>query len=400
MSMDMTETARDAAFRAEVRGFLANHLPEDLRDAVRDAREVGRDALRRWQRILHAQGWLAPSWPKAHGGPGWTPMQRHIFEEECALGYCPPLHAFNFGMIGPILIRFGTPAQQERYLPAVLRSEDWWCQGYSEPDAGSDLAALKTRAERDGDHYVVNGTKTWTSLAHWANRMFCLVRTDRTAKPQDGISFLLIDMDDPGIKVQPIRSISGQHVFNQVFLDDVRVPVANLVHQENAGWTVAKSLLEHERLGLSRVGESKKRLQRLKQIAAEDLDGGPPLIEEDWFRRKLVHLEVRLRALEVTVLRFVADAEAGRSAGAGVSMLKLRGSELLQDVLQTSVEALGHRGLVLETPPAPAMNAPETDGGLSSARFQSRAYTIAGGSSEIQRNIIAKRVLGLAERAA
>lgn len=398
--MDMTETARDAAFRAEVRDFLASHLPEDLRDAVRDAREVGRDALRRWQRILHAQGWLAPSWPKAHGGPGWTPMQRHIFEEECALGYCPPLHAFNFGMIGPILIRFGTPAQQERYLPAVLRSEDWWCQGYSEPDAGSDLAALKTRAERDGDHYIVNGTKTWTSLAHWANRMFCLVRTDRTAKPQDGISFLLIDMDDPGIKVQPIRSMSGQHVFNQVFLDDVRVPVANLVHQENAGWTVAKSLLEHERLGLSRVGESKKRLQRLKQIAAEDLDGGPPLIEEDWFRRKLVHLEVRLRALEVTVLRFVADAEAGRSAGAGVSMLKLRGSELLQDVLQTSVEALGHRGLVLETPPAPAMNAPETDGGLSSARFQSRAYTIAGGSSEIQRNIIAKRVLGLAERAA
>ena len=397
--MDMNETERDAAFRAELRGFLGNNLPADIRAAVQDAREVGRDALQRWQRILHAQGWLAPSWPKAHGGPGWTPMQRHIFEEECAFGYCPPLHAFNFGMIGPILIRFGTPAQQERYLPAILRSEDWWCQGYSEPEAGSDLAALKTRAERDGDHYVVNGIKTWTSLAHWANRMFCLVRTDRTAKPQDGISFLLIDMDDPGIKVQPIRSISGQHVFNQVLLDDVRVPVANLVHRENAGWTVAKSLLEHERLGLSRVGESKKRLQRLKQIAAESLDGGPPLIEEDWFRRKLVRLEVRLRALEVMVLRFVADAEAGRPAGAGASMLKLRGSELLQDVLRTSVEVLGHRGLVLGMPPDPAMNGPEADGGLSSARFQSRAYTIAGGSSEIQRNIIARHILGRTERA-
>lgn len=398
--MDMTETAQDAAFRTEVRHFLASHLPPDIRDAVRDAREVERDALQRWQRILHAQGWLAPAWPVAHGGAGWTGMQRHIFEEECALAYCPPLHAFNFGMIGPILIRFGTPAQQERYLPAILGSEDWWCQGYSEPEAGSDLASLRTRAERDGDHYVVNGVKTWTSLAHWANRMFCLVRTDSAAKPQDGISFLLIDMDTPGIQVQPIRSISGQHVFNQVFLDDVRVPVENLVHHENAGWTVAKSLLAHERLGLSRVGESKKRLQRLKQIAAEDGQGGPRLIEQDWFRRKLVHLEVRLRALEVTVLRFVADADSARPAGAEASMLKLRGSKLLQDVLQASVEALGHRGLVLEAQPDPAVNASEAYGGLPSARFQSRAYTIAGGSSEVQRNILAKQVLGLLERSA
>ncbi len=398
--MDMTETERDTTFRTQVREFLVTRLPEDIRDVVRDAREVDKAALVRWQRILHAQGWLAPSWSVTHGGPGWTPMQRHIFEEECALHYCPPPHAFNFSMLGPILIRFGTPAQQQRYLPAILNSEDWWCQGYSEPEAGSDLAALRTRAERQGDHYVVNGTKTWTSLAHWANRMFCLVRTDPAAKPQQGISFLLIDMDDPGIRVQPITSISGQHVFNQVFLDDVRVPVENLVHCENEGWTVAKSLLEHERLGLSRVGESKKRLQRLREIAAEAPDGGTPLIAEDWFRRKLARLEVRLRALEVTVLRFVADAEAGRAVGANVSMLKLRGSQLLQDVLQTSVDALGSRGLVLSSPREQGANTREPDSGLASARFQSRAYTIAGGSSEVQRNIIAKQVLGLSERAA
>jgi alkylation response protein AidB-like acyl-CoA dehydrogenase len=401
--MDMTETAADAEFRAEIRSFLARNLPDDIRDAVRASREVGKDALQRWQRILYDKGWGAPAWPVEWGGTGWSLMQRHIFDEECALAFCPPLHVFNFGMLGPILIRYGSEAQKKKYLPRILRSEDWWCQGYSEPGAGSDLAALKTRAERDGDHYVVTGTKIWTSLAHWANRMFCLVRTDPAAKPQAGISFLLIDMDSPGIAVRPIISISGQHVFNQVFLDAVRVPVGNLVHRENEGWTVAKSLLEHERLGLARVGENKKRLQRLKEIAAQEASGDLPLIAQDWFRRKLVDLEVRLRALEVTCLRFVAQAESGRELGPGVSMLKLRGSKLLQDILQTTVDALAYHGLPFDMPDveAPESNLPELGPdhaqGVSSARFQSRAYTIAGGSSEVQRGIMAKHVLRLNE---
>jgi alkylation response protein AidB-like acyl-CoA dehydrogenase len=396
--MDMTETAEDIAFRAEVRAFLETHLPADTREAVRGSQEVSREALRRWQRILHEKGWLVPAWPTEWGGTGWSLMRRHIFEEECALAFCPALHSFNLGMLGPILLRYGSEAQKQAHLPRILRSEDWWCQGYSEPEAGSDLASLKTSAVRDGDRYVVTGTKIWTSLAHWANRMFCLVRTDREAKPQAGISFLLIDMDSPGISLRPIISISGQHVFNQVFLDEVRVPVTNLVHRENEGWTVAKSLLEHERLSLSRVGENKKRLRRLKDIAALDIAGGAPLLAEDWFRRRLVDLEVRLRALEITCLRFLRQAEAGAAPGPGVSMLKLRGSKLLQDILQATVEALGYYGLPVDisaTEPDLAAVAPDYALGIASARFQARAYTIAGGSSEVQRGIMAKQLLGL-----
>ncbi len=388
----------DRAWRAEVRDFLRTALPPELRESVRTGQHVTRDALAEWQNTLRRRGWLVPHWTPEWGGCAWTPMQRHIFEDEYASAYGPALHTFNLSMIGPILLRFGTPAQQQEHLPRILASESWWCQGYSEPGAGSDLAALATRAERDGDSYVVNGSKIWTSLAHWATHMFCLVRTTSGGKPQEGISSLLVDMATPGVTVTPIISISGQHVFNQVFLDDVRVPATNLVGAENAGWTIAKALLEHERLYLSRVGENKKALQRLKDVAGR---GEAPLIAEDWFRRRVVGLEVRLRALERTVLRFLAEAQAGRDLGPGVSILKLRGSTLLQDMLQATVEAHGHHGLVFD--PAPDLgtaNGSLPDLGevfaVSSARFQARGYTIAGGSSEVQRNIMARHVLRLA----
>jgi alkylation response protein AidB-like acyl-CoA dehydrogenase len=396
--MQRDNTPEDRAWRTEVRGFLQTALPPLLSEKVRAGEHVTRDELRGWQDTLRRRGWLVPHWTPEWGGCRWTPMQRHIFEDECASAYCPALHTFNLSMIGPILQRFGTPAQQQEHLPRILASERWWCQGYSEPSAGSDLAALATRAERDGEDYVINGSKIWTSLAHWATHMFCLVRTTRGGKPQEGISFLLVDMAAPGITVTPIISISGQHSFNQVFLDNVRVPATNLVGTENAGWTIAKALLEHERLYLSRVGENKKALARLKDAARR---GEAPLIAEDWFRRRAVQLEVRLRALERTVLRFLAEAQAGRELGPGVSILKLRGSTLLQDMLQTTVEVYGHHGLVFE----PAADRGTANGSLpdlgeifavSSARFQARGYTIAGGSSEVQRNIMARHVLRLA----
>lgn len=386
-----------AAFRAEVRAFLRAELPAGLRERVRHGRHPTRDDLRDWQNRLRARGWLVPHWPADWEGRQWTPMQRHVFEDECASAFCPALHTFNLSMLGPILLRFGTDEQRATYLPHILDSTHWWCQGYSEPGAGSDLASLATAAGRDGDDYVVTGSKIWTSLAHWATHMFCLVRTRRGPKPQEGISFLLIDMASPGITVQPIESISGQHLFNQVFLDGVRVPASNLVAGENEGWTVAKALLEHERLFLSRVGENKKALQRLKRVGSE---GHAPLLGEDWFRRRVVELEVRWRALDRTVLRFLAEAQAGRDLGPGVSILKLRGSTLLQEILQATVEAYGHHGLVFE--PAPDLGTangllPDLDElfAVSSARFQARGYTIAGGSSEVQRNMVARHVLEL-----
>ncbi|MDE2361691.1 MAG: acyl-CoA dehydrogenase family protein [Hyphomicrobiales bacterium] len=406
--MDMQETAEDRAFRAEVAGFIADKLPADIRTRVRDGYDAGRDDTRRWHEILAARGWLVPSWPAEWGGAGWNVMQRHIFEEECALGYCPPVHGITIGMLGPVLIRYGTEAQKQRYLPAILNVREWWCQGYSEPGAGSDLASLKTEARRDGDAYIVNGSKIWTSTGEWATHMFCLVRTDKSAKPQEGISFLLIDMKTAGISIRPIHAINGHRLFNQVFLDNVVVPVENLVHKENDGWSVAKSLLEHERLNLSRVGESKKRLHRLKEIARVEREGGRTLIEQDWFRRKLAALETRLRALDATVLRFIARTQSGAALDPSVSMLKLRGSQLVQDILQATVDALGYYGLPFDLSTALSDSdplggladddldvLPDYAAGASVSRFRSRAFTIAGGSSEVQRNVMAKQVLKL-----
>ncbi len=401
--MSTTESADLTAFRSEVRAFIRDYLPDDIRETVRSGRLGTAAETARWQKILFEKGWVAPSWPVELGGVDWTPMQRNIFEEESAMADCPPLDPMGLSMIGPLIIARGSQEQKDFYLPRILRSEEKWCQGYSEPGSGSDLASLQTRAVPDGDDYVVNGTKIWTSGAHAADRIFCLVRTDPDVKAQEGISLLLIDLKTPGITIRPIIGLNEMHFFNQIFFDDVRVPMANRVGEENMGWTYAKEVLGSERLQLSRTGENKRLLRLLKTIAAQEDHGGGKLAEQDWFRRKLRRAEVRLKALDYTKLRFLSRAEAGETIGPEVSMLKLQGSELIQDFDELLLEAVGHYGLPYDpawmlTPRHELNEAPiggEFSGTLSANRFRHKGYTIAGGSSEVQRGIIAKRVLGL-----
>lgn len=393
-----SRSGEDDAFRSEVRSFLSANLPPSLRDKVRDGRAVQKDELREWHDILNRKGWLVPQWPQEHGGTAWSVRQRWIYEEEYHSNFCPPPHLFNFKMIGPILIRFGTEEQKRFYLPRMRSSEDWWCQGYSEPNAGSDLASLKTRAARKGDAYIVNGSKIWTSYAHWATRIFCLVRTDPEAKLQNGISFLLIDLKSPGVEIRPIVGIDGRHHFNQVFFTDVAVPAANLVGEENRGWTIAKSLLGFERLNASRYGESLGRLKRLREMAAMPSPDGRRLADEEWFQRKVGEVEVNLIAVQFTALRFLARLEAGEKLGDEVSMLKLRGSQVLQRLQALMHQVVGLDGLAfakegseaeLESIVSPSVS------GMAPQRFFGRGYTIAAGSSEVQHEILAKSVLGL-----
>ena len=398
--MAMQETAELAAFRQQVRSFIRDNLPDDIRETVRSGRLGGAGQGVRWQQILYRKGWVAPGWPVALGGVRWSPSMRSIFEEECALADCPSLDPMGLSMIGPVIIAHGTKAQKDFYLPRILRSEEKWCQGYSEPGSGSDLASLQTRAVLDGDDYVVNGSKIWTSGAHAADRIFALVRTDPEAKPQAGISMLLIDMKTPGITVRPIIGLNEMHFFNQVFFDDVRVPAANRLGEENRGWTLAKHVLGNERLQLSRTGENRRLLRRLRQIAEQEQGDGGRLADEDWFRRKVGRAEVRLKALDYTKQRFLARAEAGEALGPEVSMLKLQGSELIQCFDELLLEAVGHYGLPYDpnwmlAPMNEASIGPEHAGTLAANRFRHKGYTIAGGSSEVQRGILAKRVLGL-----
>ena len=395
----MIDTQDLTRFRLEVRAFVEAQLPDDIRQASRDGVPLTKAQQERWHVILQQQGWLVPHWPVAAGGLGWDAMQRLVFDEEMCTHFAPELNSVIFDMIGPVLIRFGDAAQKAAFLPRIASGTQWWCQGYSEPNAGSDLASLATRAERRGDNYVVNGSKIWTSYAHHADWMFCLVRTDPDAKAQDGISFLLIDMRTPGITLRPIIGIHGWRGFNQVFFDDVVVPVHNLVGQENRGWTIAKSLLEFERLKLARIGENKRRMARARQIGWSEMEQGEPLMRRPWFRRRFAELQMRLMALEANSVRFIERAQRGEPIGAEVSMLKLRGSQLMQLWETLSVDALGPATLPFDprailgepnTLPVPAAVAT-----ASSRRFASRGYTIAGGSSEVQRNILAKQVLGL-----
>lgn len=391
----------DEDFRKEVREFLSSRLTEPVRDKVRDGRPLLKAELREWQDVLFRRGYLVPAWPREYGGAGWSALRRWIFEEEYHSQFCPPPHLFNFKMIGPILIRFGTEDQKRYYLPRLLSSEDWWCQGYSEPGAGSDLASLQTRAVRQDDEYVVNGSKIWTSFAHWANKIFCLVRTNSDVKPQRGISFLLIDLKTPGITINPIIGIDGRHHFNQVFFSDVRVPAANLVGAENGGWAIAKSLLDHERLNASRYGESLGRLKRLKEIACLPSPAGKRLADEDWFRRKLADIEVQLLGVQFTALRFLARIEAGETLGAEVSILKLRGSEVLQQLQALIHDSMGLDGLAFAKEGAEheiASVLPFCVSGAAPQRFFGRGYTIAAGSSEVQREVLAKSVLGLKDQ--
>lgn len=399
--MELAYTSEEQAFREEVRGFIRENLPADVQDKVLNGKHLLREDMMRWHRILYKKGWVAPNWPVEHGGTGWTAVQRHIFDEEGAEAGAPPVIPFSITMCGPVVIRFGDDWQKSYFLPRMLSGEHVWCQGFSEPGSGSDLASLRTRAVREGDHYIVNGQKTWTTLAHIADWIFCLVRTDPAAKKQqEGISFLLVDMKSPGVTVRPIVTMDGSAEINEVFLDNVTVPAKNLVGEKNKGWTYAKFLLANERTGIARVGASKRELKRLKEIAAAEREGGRPLIEAPRFRDKLARVEIELKALEVTNLRILAAMRSGKGVGAEASILKLKGSDIQQRISELAMEAIGPYAFPFqrealeegwnEEPVGPAY-AP----GLAPHYFNYRKVSIYGGSNEIQRNVIAKMMLGL-----
>ena len=391
--MDLDYSADELAFRDTVREWLRGHLPADLRAKVARYRPLARDDLARWHRILAAKGWIAPAWPTEWGGTGWTVVQRYIFEEECGYAGAPPLSPFGLMMCGPVLLRFGTDAQKQRFLPRIYQGDEFWCQGYSEPGAGSDLASLRTAAVRKGDRYVVDGQKIWTTHAHFADWIFCLVRTSRESeRRQEGISFLLIDMRTPGINVRPLALMDGGHEVNEVFLEGVEVPVDNRVHDEGAGWAVAKYLLGHERMNTARIGTSRRELEKLKAYAATRMRGGRPLMQDTRFRDRLARLEIELMALSITNLRFLDALRAGRAPGAEVSMLKIRGTEIQQALTELMMEAAGPLAFAL---PAAAGDPDDVTDALARRYCNYRKTTIYAGSNEIQRNIIAKQVLGL-----
>jgi alkylation response protein AidB-like acyl-CoA dehydrogenase len=391
--MDLNYSADEAAFRNEVRTWLAANIPPDLKEKVATYQELGRDDLLRWQRILAKKGWVAPSWPVEWGGTDWNAVYRYIFEEECGAAGAPPLVPFGLAMCAPVLIQFGTEEQKKRFLPRIYHGEDFWCQGYSEPGSGSDLASLKTRAERQSDHYLVNGQKIWTTMGHFADWIFCLVRTDfGTSIRQEGISFLLIDMKTPGISVRPLVLMDGGHEVNEVFFDNVKVPLENLVHEEGKGWTVAKFLLGHERLNTGRVGASKRELAALKRFAAGRERNGKPLLEDVRFSDRIAEVEIDLMALEITNLRFLDQLRGGKSPGAGVSMLKIRGTEIQQRLTELAMEAGGAQALRISDAEGPEA---EFAARLALRYCNFRKTSIYAGSNEIQRNIMAKMMLGL-----
>jgi alkylation response protein AidB-like acyl-CoA dehydrogenase len=392
--MDLNYSTEETAFRDEVRSWLSRHLPGDLRDKVVNYRELTKDDILRWHKILADKRWVAPDWPVDWGGTDWTAVQRYIFEEECGYAGCPPLIPFGLRMCAPVLFRFGTEAQKRRFLPPIYEGAEVWCQGYSEPGSGSDLASLKTRAVRQDGHYVVTGQKIWTTQGHWADWIFCLVRTDSSRdKRQEGISFLLIDMRSPGITVRPIILMDGGHDVNEVFFDDVKVPVENLVHEEHKGWTVAKYLLGHERMGTGRVGQSKRELQTLKSLAARQVKDGKPLLDDPRFRDRVSRVEVELMALEITNLRFLDQLRGGRPPGAEVSLLKIKGTEIQQTISELMMQAAGPFAQAFR--PVDNMDFDYFTARLAARYCNMRKVTIYAGSNEIQRNIIAKATLGL-----
>ena len=397
--MDLNFTPAEAAFREEMRAFFLREIPQHIRDEVAKGEHVSREHQVTAQRILNANGLAVPHWPKAWGGQDWTPVQLYIYQDEMQQACVPPPLAFNTGMVGPVIAEFGSEAQKRRFLPGTANLDIWWCQGFSEPGAGSDLASLRTAARREGDEWVVNGQKTWTTLAQHADWIFCLVRTDPAAKKQSGISFLLIDMRSPGIEVRPIRTLDGGVEVNEVWFDEVRVPAENLVGQENRGWDYAKFLLGNERTGIARVGVSKARLRRVKQLAALERVGDRPLLDEPRFREKLAAVEVELKALEMTQLRVVAD-EIRRERGKPnpmSSILKIKGSELQQATTELLMDVVGPYVLPYDPhedggnePPV----GPEFAAEAAPTYFNWRKVSIYGGSNEIQRNIVAKAILG------
>jgi alkylation response protein AidB-like acyl-CoA dehydrogenase len=402
--MDLNFSPEEEAFRAEVRAFLADKLPARLSEKVRSGKHLTRDDMAQWHAILNQRGWLANHWPEQYGGPGWNAVQKFIFENECALAHAPRIVPFGVNMLGPVLIKYGSEAQKQRWLPRILDGSDWWCQGYSEPGAGSDLASVKTTAVRGrdalGEHYIVNGQKTWTTLGQHANMIFCLVRTNREAKKQEGISFLLVDMSSPGVELRPIITLDGEHEVNEVFFTDVRVPAENLVGEENKGWTCAKYLLTYERTNIAGVGYSVAALERLKKAAAKLKKNGRPLADDPYFAARLARVEIELENMKTTNLRVIAAVAGGGVPGAESSMLKIRGTEIRQEISSLMRRAMGPyaQPFVAEAleegfdgPPV----GPDEAASAAAQYFNNRKLSIFGGSNEIQRNIISKMMLGL-----
>jgi len=401
--MDLNYSPEEQAFRAEVRDFVTGHLPADIGAKVKSGKRLAKDDFVRWQKVLHAKGWGATMWPAKFGGTGWSAVRQHIFEEECAEAGAPMQLPFGLRMVAPVIQAFGSKGQQEHFLPRIVDGSDWWCQGYSEPGSGSDLASLKTKAENKGDHYVVNGQKTWNTLGQYADWIFCLVRTSSEGRPQEGISFLLIDMKTPGITVRPIIMNDGEHEINEVWFEDVKVPVQNLVGEENKGWTYAKFLLGHERTGIAGVGRSKAALHHLKEIARQETAAGRPMIEDVRFRDRIAQVELELMALEITNMRVLSaekEKKGGHAMGPEASILKIKGSEIQQTIAELQMQALGHYALPwLQEALDPAWQGEPVGADyaapLSGHYFNYRKTTIYGGSNEIQKNIIAQMILGL-----
>ncbi|ABM52575.1 acyl-CoA dehydrogenase family protein [Burkholderia pseudomallei] len=402
--MDLNFTAEEEAFRAQVQRFLADELPPRISRKVKGGLRLTRDDMREWHAILNARGWLASHWPREWGGPGWSVAQKFLFDNECAIAGAPRIVPFGVNMLGPVLIKYGSAAQKRHWLPRILDGTDWWCQGYSEPGAGSDLAAVSTSAVRGvdarGDHYIVNGQKTWTTLGHYANMIFCLVRTATDVRKQEGISFLLVDMNSPGVEVRPIVTLDGEHEVNEVFFTDVRVPAENRVGEENQGWTYAKYLLTYERTNIAGVGFSVAALDKLRAVAAKVTKNGRPLADDPLFAARLARVAIELDNMKTTNLRVLAAVAGGGAPGAESSMLKIRGTQIRQEISSLMRRAMGPYAQPFVDAALDADDG-EPPGGLPEAAsaaaqyFNNRKLSIFGGSNEIQKNIISKMMLGL-----
>jgi len=392
--MDLSETPEEEAFRKEVRAWIASAMPADIKQKADDFRDFTQEEIMRWHKVLAEKGWVAPHWPEEHGGPGWDVAKRSIFAEECAAANAPSLSPFGIAMVGPLIIQFGNDAQKKRFLPKIYHGEEVWCQGYSEPNAGSDLANLQLRAELDGDHYVLNGQKTWTTYAQYADWIFVLARTSTAGKKQEGISFLLADVrNTQGIDVKPFLTTGGTMAFSETWFKDACVPVENRVGPENGGWSMAKALLGHERAGMGGISESSRWVNLVKRIARDTPVGTGRLLDDESFRRRIARAEMRLGALDMVARQAVAAAQLGRAPGPESSILKLIGTETYQEITELAMDALGPAAMGWSDSPAEAVREHERD---VAAQFNYvRAATIYGGSNEIQRNIIAKHILRL-----
>ena len=402
--MELSFSTEERAFRDEVRSFIAENLPRDVQQRMIEGREIGKEDIVDWQRKLNAKGWAVPHWPREWGGQGWSPVMEYILIDELQSAPAPQPLPFNVSMVGPVIATFGNEEQKKKFLAATANIDIWWCQGFSEPGAGSDLAGLKTTARREGDHYIINGQKTWTTLAQYADWIFVLARTNpQAAKKQEGISFILVDMKTPGVTVRPIQLIDGGHEVNEVWFDEVKVPVENLVGEENKGWDYAKFLLANERTGIARVGVSKQRLRRIRELAAKERAGDRNMIDQPWFREKLAGIEIDLKALEITQLRVLAEARKSGKHGKPdpkSSILKIKGSEIQQATTELLLDVVGplampyQRSTDAEDETNMVPIGPEDAAYAAPTYFNWRKISIYGGSNEIQRNIIAKAILG------